>query len=257
MEAVKTITLIGSGNVARHIGTALFNSGFFINQVFSKSMDNAFLLASELNALPLDDLKFLTDESDVYLICIKDDFIEEVANQFHFTNKIVAHTSGSVSMGALGKFDNYGIFYPLQTFSKEVSVNITTVPFCVEANTPTTEKLLMELGRTLSKSVYQINSEQRKKIHLSAVFACNFSNHMYSIAEEILTESNIDFNILKPLILETAKKIQDNSPAAMQTGPAKRNDSKVIKNHLEMLADSKDYQDIYKIITDNIINGKL
>ena len=256
MTSTKTITLIGAGKVATHLGKALFNQGFSINQVYSKSIDNAFSLASELNALPLDDFKFLTDESDVYLICIKDNFIEEVIKEFSFTNKIVAHTSGSVGMDVLNKFDNYGIFYPLQTFSKENNLDIPQIPFCIEGNNIETEEILFALGRELSNNVHKINSEQRKKIHLAAVFACNFSNHMYTIAEDILKQNNLDFNLLKPLIMETAKKIKGNSPSDMQTGPAKRNDTKVLKNHLEMLADLKDYQDIYRLITDTIINGK-
>ncbi|PCJ23689.1 MAG: oxidoreductase [Flavobacteriales bacterium] len=257
MRTIKTITLLGAGNVANHLGKALLNNGFSINQVYSKSIDNTYILASELNAMPCDDTKFLTNESDLYLVCIKDDFIEEIVNQLLFTNKMVAHTSGSVAMDILSKFDNYGILYPLQTFSKDKEVTISDVPFCIEANNATNEQTLLELGKKLSNSVHKINSEQRKTIHLAAVFACNFSNHMYAIAENILTQNNLDFSLLKPLILETAKKVQNNTPSTIQTGPAIRNDDDVIKNQLEMLADSKDYQDIYKLITDNIIDGKL
>ncbi|MBL4594388.1 MAG: DUF2520 domain-containing protein, partial [Flavobacteriales bacterium] len=142
-----------------------------------------------------------------------------------------------------------------QTFSKEVEVDIKKVPFCIEANNNKTEETLLSLGKSLSSDVYQINSEQRKKIHLAAVFACNFSNYMYTISEDILSGNDIDFEILKPLILETAKKIQKKPASSVQTGPAKRNDEAVIKNHLEMLADSKDYQDIYRLITKNIIKN--
>ena len=255
MVVAKTITLIGAGNVATHLGKALFDKGYSINQVYSQSLDNASSLASELNAMPCDDIKFLTDESDLYLICIKDDFIKEIAKRLPFTNKTVAHTSGSVPMECLSKFDNHGIFYPLQTFSKEVLVDISTIPFCIEGNNNETEEILLKLGEALSQYVHKINSEQRKKIHLAAVFSCNFSNYMYSISEDILNQNDIDFDILKPLILETAKKIQNNAPKSTQTGPASRNDEGIIKNHIEFLADSKDYQDIYKIITANIIKN--
>ena len=253
ITVIKTITIIGSGNVATHLGRALFNKGFAINQVYSYSKDNAFELANELNAMPCDDIKFISDESDAYVVCIKDDFIEEIVQEFLFKNKIVVHTSGSIPMKVLSHFENHGIFYPLQTFSKEKEVNITEVPFCIEANNEETKKALIDLANVLSNNVNEINSEQRKKIHLAAVFACNFSNFMYTVSEDILKENNIDFNILKPLILETAKKIQDNSPASMQTGPAKREDKDVIQNHLKQLENNSDYQDIYKLITDNII----
>lgn len=256
METVKTITLIGAGNVATHLGKALLKKGFSINQVYSKSIDNAFALASELNAMPCDDIKFLTDESDVYIICIKDDFIEEISQQLLFENKLVVHTSGSVSMNTLNRFDHYGIFYPLQTFSKEKEVSFSEVPLCIEANSKETEQTLLSLGKSLSNNVQLINSEQRKKIHLAAVFACNFSNYLYAVSEDILNQNNIDFELLKPLILETANKIKNNTAKSMQTGPAQRNDEAIIKNQIDMLADSKDYQEIYKLITDNIINGK-
>lgn len=253
---IKNITILGSGNVATHLGKAFLNKGFSINQIYSQFKDNAFELANELNAMPCDDIQFITDESDLYIICIKDDFIEEIAQQLHFKNKIVAHTSGSIGMNTLSQFDNYGILYPLQTFSKEAEVNINEVPFCIEANNDATKQTLLELSKTLSKNVYEIDSEQRKKIHLAAVFACNFSNYMYTIADDLLTQNNIDFEILKPLILETAKKIQSNSPAAMQTGPAKRNDQEVIKKHSKMLSDSPGQQQIYDLISQVIIDSQ-
>ena len=255
METPKTITLIGAGNVATHLGRALFQKGYSINQVYSKSIDNAFLLASEFNAMPCDDLKFLTDESDVYLICINDDFISDIVNQLFFSNKLVAHTSGSVPLDILKKFDKHGIFYPLQTFSKEKEIDFTNTPLCIEANNSDTEQILILLGESLSNNVQLISSEQREKIHLAAVFACNFSNYMYTISEAILSKNDIDFDILKPLIIETAKKIQNNTASSMQTGPAIRNDEAVIKKHIDLLENTKDYQDIYKIITDNLIKG--
>jgi predicted short-subunit dehydrogenase-like oxidoreductase (DUF2520 family) len=150
-------------------------------------------------------------------------------------------------------FNNYGIFYPLQTFSKTKAVNISEVPFCIEANTDKNEQLLVDLAKVLSNNVELINSEQRKKLHLAAVFACNFSNYMYTIADELLSNDNLDLNLLKPLIIETANKIKDNSPKAMQTGPAKRNDKAVIEKQLQLLANNPAYKDIYQLITEQII----
>ena len=250
---IKTITIIGAGNLATHLGRALLHKGFEINQVYSYAKDNAFELANELNAMPCDEIKFISDESDLYLVCIKDDKIQQVVNELSFKKKIVVHSSGSIPMDVLNQFANYGILYPLQTFSKEKEVIMENVPFCIEANNERTKKSLMDLAKVLSNNVQEINSEQRKMIHLAAVFACNFSNHMYTISEDILKQNNLDFNLLKPLILETAKKIQDNSPATVQTGPAKRNDKEVIENHVKQLENNSVYQDIYKLITETII----
>ena len=159
-------------------------------------------------------------------------------------------------MNVISDFDNNGIFYPLQTFSKDKGVDISSVPFCIEANNTETQNTLFNLAKTLSNNVQLITSEQRKVIHLAAVFACNFSNNMYAIADDILLQNGMDLNLLKPLIKETANKIQKDSPKHVQTGPARRNDQEVIKNHIQMLADSKDYQDIYELITNNIIKNK-
>jgi predicted short-subunit dehydrogenase-like oxidoreductase (DUF2520 family) len=252
---IKTITIIGAGNVATHIGRALLNKGFEINQVYSYSKHNAFELANELNAMPCDDIKYISDESDIYIVCIKDDYIKEVVQQISFKSKVVVHTSGSIPMNVLDQFENHGIFYPLQTFSKEKDVDMKNVPFCIEANNNETKTTLLELAKGLSNNVNEINSEQRKKIHLAAVFACNFSNYMYTISENILKQDNIDFNIIKPLILETAKKIQNKKPFEMQTGPAKRKDNEVIDNQMEQLVNQPDYQDIYKLITQSIIKN--
>ncbi|MDG1476510.1 MAG: DUF2520 domain-containing protein [Vicingaceae bacterium] len=257
---IKNITILGSGNVATHLGKALLKEGYSINQVYSPNKDNAFDLANELNAMPCDDPKFITDESHIYIIAIKDDFIDKIAQQLLLKDKIVVHTSGSIAMDVLSQFDNHGIFYPLQTFSKDTAVNISDVPFCIEANNEATKNHLLALAKTLSNKVYEIDSEQRKKIHVAAVFACNFSNYLCSISEDILKENNMDLDILKPLILETAQKIQTNSPIAVQTGPAKRNDQEVIENHIKLLGNTEAYKDIYQLITDNIIkqhNGKL
>ena len=255
MDSLQTITFIGSGNVATHLAKTLFYKGFVIHEVYSKSLEKAQLLASKINAKACNQIEQLSNESDIYIICIKDDFIQEIVEKLSFKNKLIVHTSGSISIDALKSFEHYGIFYPLQTFSKEKEVNMFEVPFCIEANTKITEQALINLGESISEYVYLINSEQRKKLHLAAVFACNFTNYMYQIANDITRKNDIDFDILKPLIIETAKKIKKKTPKSMQTGPAKRKDEVVIKNHLELLNDSPDYQQIYKLISDNIIKN--
>lgn len=257
MKSKKPITFIGAGNVASHLAKAFFSKGFTISKIYSKSIDNAKILATIVNAQACDDLYELTDENHIYIVCVSDDAITNVLNKISIKKPLIIHTSGSVNIDVFKSkdFANYGIFYPLQTFSKNKDVNISTVPFCIEANTKENENTLLALANILSNNVQLINSEERKKLHLAAVFACNFSNYMYTIADELLSESNLDLNLLKPLIIETANKIKDSNPKDMQTGPAKRNDKAIIENHLQLLAKSKDYQDIYKLITENIIKN--
>lgn len=251
------ITFIGAGNVASHLAKAFFSKGFTISYIYSKSLENAQLLAAMVNAKACDDLSELIDNNSIYIIAVNDDVIEEVLTKIKIKKNLIVHTSGSINIKVFASngYENFGIFYPLQTFSKNKEVNINEVPFCIEANTTRNENILLDLAQSLSSHVQLINSEERKQLHLAAVFACNFSNYMYTIADELLAKNNLDLNLLKPLIIETANKIKDNKPAFMQTGPAKREDKAVIENHLQLLAKSKDYQDIYKLITENIIKN--
>lgn len=255
---IKKITIIGAGNVATHLGKSFAINNYLINQVYSHSIENAKSLATEVSSEATNNIAELKADSDFYIICVKDDVINELIKRIPFKDKLIAHTSGSVSMDAFkeNNFLNYGIFYPLQTFSKNKEVDLNKVPFCIEGANPTTEKELIGLAQQLTSKAYSISSEQRKVVHLAAVFACNFSNFMYTIADDITSKHNINFEILKPLILETAKKINNDSPFSMQTGPATRNDQEIIKNHIHMLADNKDYQDIYELITQSIIDKK-
>jgi predicted short-subunit dehydrogenase-like oxidoreductase (DUF2520 family) len=255
---INKVSIIGAGNVATHLAKSFFDNGFDIGQVFSRNLDNATILANQINAKAINTLSLLNSKADFYLICVKDDAVEQVLKNILFKDKVIAHTSGSVSMDIFfaNNYLNYGIFYPLQTFSKDKEVNLKEIPFCIEGSNKSTENQLFEMALNLSDSVHFVNSEQRKVLHLAAVFACNFTNYMYTIANDITTKNDIDFDILKPLIKETAQKIMDNSPLAMQTGPAKRNDEEIIKNHLQMLSNNKAYQAIYKLITEQIINNK-
>lgn len=255
MKDIKTITFIGAGNVATHLAKAFFFEDFEIEQVYSNNIDNALALADEVNSIAIDNVINLNSNSDLYIVAIKDDAIENVLQQIIDKNIFIVHTSGSIPITVFEQtgFNNYGIFYPLQTFSKLKAINLLDVPFCIEANEQ--EDILVELANKLSNSVHRVDSEQRKKLHLAAVFACNFTNHMYAIAEDLCLKNNVNFNILKPLIRETAEKITLNHAKDVQTGPAKRKDEKIIENHIEQLSDSKSYQDIYKLITESIINN--
>lgn len=149
---------------------------------------------------------------------------------------------------------NYGVLYPVQTFSKEKEIDFSNVPICIEANNEFNNDILKQFSKKISSKVIKVSSVQRKNIHLSAVFACNFVNHMYNIAAHLLNEDDISFDILKPLISETAIKVMNNSPQDMQTGPAIRNDKIVIENHLESLNNDKELQKIYRFVSENIKN---
>ncbi|HRN42241.1 MAG TPA: DUF2520 domain-containing protein [Vicingus sp.] len=256
MKEIKNISFIGSGNVASHLAIALFRNNFSIKQVFSKSFKNANSLAKKVNAQPIESMSQLSNNADLYIIAVPDDAIENIINQFPFKDKLVVHTSGSVNLESFSKkqFQHFGIFYPLQTFSKKIAVDFKHILFCLEANTSANLKVIEKITKQLSDKVYHVNSEQRKLLHLAAVFACNFSNNMYQIAFDICQQNQLNFDILKPLIVETANKIVNQTPLEAQTGPAKRNDVKTIEKHLALLDNQKKYQEIYRLVTENILS---
>lgn len=257
MESKITISIIGAGNLATQLGITLHKEGYLISQVYSRTSKSAVILSKKLNAKPISDFKKLSTDSSIYIIAVKDDAIESIAKQLKLKDKIVVHTSGSVPMNVLKKCSkNYGVFYPLQTFSKNKTAEFKTIPICIEANNTSTSTTLQYFAKSISGNVQKVNSEQRKKIHLAAVFACNFSNHMYAIAESILAKNKLSLDLLKPLIEETANKIKDNKPNAVQTGPAIRKDKKTLEAHLKLLSKEKDLQKIYSLISGSIAKTK-
>jgi predicted short-subunit dehydrogenase-like oxidoreductase (DUF2520 family) len=247
---MKNIILLGSGNVATHLGIALKNSNYTIVQVFSKSIKNAKLLAKKLDTHFTNDLTKLKP-ADLIIVSINDDAILSVLSQIK--NTAIVHTSGSIGLNVFKEqFSNYGVFYPLQTFNQEVDINITEIPFCIEGNSLEFENQLIEIAKALSNNVVKMNSQQRKQLHIAAVFACNFSNHMFNIASDLLDEKNIDFKILLPLIKETIVNLDKHKPKELQTGPAKRKDTLVIEEHIGIIKE-KEIKELYQKITTNII----
>jgi len=242
-----SVIILGSGNLATHLIDA-FSKAINIEliQVYARR-ENAQGLDQSIETTT--DLKKLKD-ADVYIIAISDDAISEFSLQFPLKDKLVVHTSGSVALTTLQNSGNKGVFYPLQTFSKKHKVNFNEIPICIEAESKKDITLLQELANSISDKVYSISSEQRKCLHLSAVFTNNFVNHIYKIGYDICNKNNIPFEVLQPLILESAKKIATYNPADIQTGPAYRNDKKTISNHLELL--SNDEKKIYKLLTESI-----
>lgn len=252
----KKIIFIGSGNVATHLSIGLKAAGNTILQVFSRKISKAKRLAKKLNCQALNDMRLINKDADLYVIAVHDDGIAKVAElltQQIGNNKTVVHTSGSIPSQVLKPyFKIYGIFYPLQTMSVSEPVNLKEVPFCIFSNRKTKEQQLIKLAKTLSPKVYSIDDEQRAKLHVAAVLVNNFSNHLFYLAKDILTSEKLEFDILKPLINETTRKIQREDPYAMQTGPARRGDEKVIQKHLNFLEKHPAIQEIYRIISDNI-----
>jgi predicted short-subunit dehydrogenase-like oxidoreductase (DUF2520 family) len=249
---MKNIVLIGSGNVATHLGLSLVNRGYKIKQVWSKQLKNADILAKKLNSTSIDNLNKLKN-ADLYVVAVKDDALESVTQQLNVKN--IIHTSGSIGLEVFNnKCKNSGVFYPLQTFNKEISLDFSKTPICIEANNKLFKNKLINIGNNLSDKVVTMSSEQRKRLHIAAVFACNFTNHMFSLSDTILAKSNIDFKLLLPLINQTVRKINQKKPSEVQTGPAKRKDKKVIQSHINSISDKKT-KEIYKLISNSILKN--
>ncbi|MDF2432042.1 MAG: hypothetical protein JWP44_1673 [Mucilaginibacter sp.] len=252
------ITIIGSGNVATHLAAAFKNAGHRIMQIYSRDMHNAALLAYHVGAEAINDLNSISQETDLFIISVKDDVIVPIAQELAKHGKLIVHTSGATDLEALLAFTpRAGVFYPLQTLSKNKEVNFLTVPLCIEGAAENITKELEELARSVSNNVYRVNSGQRKILHLAAVFACNFPNYLYGVARELLTAHQMDFELLRPLILETAQKVQDHLPVEVQTGPAIRNDQATMKAHLRMLEDEPALKLIYNVLSQAIIKNDI
>ena len=248
------VSIIGSGNVAQHLIVAFSKTtDIELVQVFArKDAAVAHLTSPDKIYTNFNDII----AADLFIIAITDDAITEVSAAIPFSSELVVHTSGSVSIEAIDNKNRPGVFYPLQTFSKSKEVDFKTIPICIETKNEKDFQILEKVAKSISNSVFKINSEQRKAIHIAAVFVCNFVNHLYQIGNDICIENDLPFDILKPLIQETANKILTLSPNHAQTGPAKRKDIQTINAHLNFLSNDNQ-KEIYKMLTKSIIdNGK-
>jgi predicted short-subunit dehydrogenase-like oxidoreductase (DUF2520 family) len=247
------IVLIGTGNVATRLGMALRAKNADIVQVFGRSGTDASRLASVLGCSFTTDVKNLATNAEVYLMAVSDDAISVLAAELSIKDHLIVHTAGSVSMDVLASGSiNYGVLYPLQTLSVQKEVDFSHVPLCIEASSKANLEKLRMLAGTISDRVVEMDSQQRLQLHLAAVYVCNFVNHLYAIGDELLKEQNLDFNLLKPLISETAEKVMHFSPLDMQTGPAIRGNMAVMESHLDMLEQHPEWKKIYEIMSDNI-----
>ncbi len=248
------IVLLGSGNVATHLGLAFSDAGHSILQVWSRDIGNATLLADRIGARAIDQLDELTNEADMYIISVLDDAIPSLVGQLKHLSATIVHTSGSTNMQVLAGFPNYGVLYPLQTFSKLAAIDLSKTPFLLEASNAEALSKLKILASSVSTDIQYCTSEQRIKLHIAAVFSCNFSNYLYTIAQELLSDNNLDFSLIRPLILQTAEKVMDNLPSEVQTGPAVRRDQLTLDRHREQLVDHPEWLRIYNLLSEDIIS---
>jgi len=249
------IVLVGSGNVATQLGRAFKMAGQDIVQVWSRDIDHARELADTLASEPISDLFDLDKNADLYIISVKDEAIKQLAHELKVGDKLIVHTSGSTGIDVLeGSSTKIGVFYPLQTFSKVKSVDFRLIPIAIEGNTPEVASTIRAIADRLSEKVIELSSEQRKALHIAAVFACNFTNHLFALSQELLSEQNLDFDLLRPLITETASKVQLNDPITMQTGPAVRRDQSTMDAHLDLLSDKPELKELYQKLSQSIVN---
>jgi predicted short-subunit dehydrogenase-like oxidoreductase (DUF2520 family) len=253
MPGIKNIVVIGAGNVGCHLARKLHEASFNIVQVAGRHEENIKILAQDVEARHTLDPGQVIKGQDLYILALPDEVIEEVLPKLSLIDELIVHTSGSAPMSILAPCSgNYGVLYPLQTFTRHREIDLKKIPVLVEANRIDNEDLLVDLGKRLSEKVMIVDSVRRQYLHIAAVFASNFSNHMYDIARTILEEHGLDFDLLSPLINETAAKAMALGPDKAQTGPARRRDVKVMQKHLEMLKDNPAAMEIYRRISDSI-----
>ncbi len=250
------ITIIGAGNVGYHLSQRLVEVGHVVPQIFSRQTNKAVRISRIIRANPIDNISSLQDNSNLYIIAVKDDAITSVAEKMRKRlpgNTWVVHTSGSTPSTVLAPhFNNFGIFYPLQTFSINRMADFLNIPILVDANKELMRNKLFQLAETVSPKVHFINDEQRAKVHVNAVMVNNFTNHLYSIAEDIMRKEELPMEVLIPLIQETSKKVALYPAREMQTGPAIRGDDATIQRHLEFLNGYKNYKKVYEMMTESL-----
>lgn len=252
------VSFIGSGNLAWHLAPAFDNAGFIVKEVYSRNHRHAEALTGRLYQAEVKaSLDFSTSDSTVFIIAVNDDSISEIAREIILPDDaVLAHTSGSVPLSDLqfAATPNIGVFYPLQTFSKSKKIDFKSTPIFVESNNEETESVLLNLAKAISGQARVISSEERKALHVAAVFASNFTNHMLALSQKVMQENSLEFDWLKPLIVETLNKSLQLGPEAAQTGPARRGDLETLEKHMAFLQTDPDLSELYKIISQHIIN---
>jgi predicted short-subunit dehydrogenase-like oxidoreductase (DUF2520 family) len=247
------IGIVGSGNVAHHLAHAFyFHPEINFNSIYTRNVKTGRVLADAVQVSFIETLDEFLDLNDLIIICASDDSIDNLCKQLKGKQQIIAHTSGVVSIEVLKQAsENYGSFYPLQTFTKTREVDLKEVPFLIAASNTHSRKILEELAHLVSNKVRLVSDEKRRKLHLAAVMVNNFSNHLFALTKDYTNKLALDFDLLKPLMQETVMKALAQNPKDIQTGPAKRKDTKTIEEHLKMLENQK-LQEIYLWFTESI-----
>lgn len=257
MPMIKNIVFIGSGNVASHLAQAISNAGLNNLGFYSRNKETASQLASKHQASWGGIHEILVHDADLIIISVPDHGIEEVISKIPLTKAMIVHTSGSIDMQILAKkHTRIGVFYPLQTFSKDKELDYSNIPIMIEAQQANDLKALEKLALSITKKVYKIDSAQRKKIHIAAIFSSNFTNYLFHIAADLLSKDDIPFEVIQPLIAETVDKLKELHPYDAQTGPAARSDRETIENHLQDLKDIPEYHEIYQLMSHHIIKSR-
>ncbi|MEK6780216.1 MAG: DUF2520 domain-containing protein [Bacteroidota bacterium] len=257
MPASIFVSFIGSGSLAWHLAPALDNAGFVVKEVHSRNPQHAAELTDRLYQAEVKaTLDFSTSDSTIFIIATSDNAIESIAQEIILPeDAFLVHTSGSQPLGILrfAATNNTGVLYPLQTFSKTKKVDFKGTPIFVESNNIETEHVIMLLAKAISHKVSKIGSEERKALHVAAVFASNFTNHMLTLSKKIVEQNSLSFDLLKPLILETINKSFSVGPENAQTGPAKRGDLEILDTHLAFIREDPDLAEIYKLVSQHIL----
>jgi predicted short-subunit dehydrogenase-like oxidoreductase (DUF2520 family) len=254
---IRKIVILGAGRLAANLSTAIVREGYTVVEVYNRTQTRGKSLAGKLKANYIPETEMITPDADLYILAVSDAAIPLLLDRIKIGTNMIVHTSGTVNMDILrGVSPNFGVIYPLQTFTNDTLLRFRTVPLCIEASSGKNLLLLSSFAGSLSEKVYTISSDQRRVLHLSAVFASNFSNFMFAISQDLLREKGMDFGILEPLIRKTAANASSGDVFQMQTGPAVREDQETIREHLELLSNHPDYKEIYDLITRNIIQRK-
>jgi predicted short-subunit dehydrogenase-like oxidoreductase (DUF2520 family) len=257
MTDIKRMSLIGAGNVATHLGRGFSSTGIQIDSVYSRQLDNARILASQINATPVNSIRAVCPDSELYLICASDDAILPLANQLCevvHAKALIVHTSGSTpSLTRLPCRPATGVLYPLQSFNRYRSLDLSDIPFLITASGKSVQEQLVALAMGLSRDVRRISDEERLILHIAAVFANNFTNYLFTVAEDMLQKKQLDFNLLRPLIRETVDRILEARPVDVQTGPARRNDLVTIDKHLKTLKNNPTVSAVYSLLSQAIM----
>jgi predicted short-subunit dehydrogenase-like oxidoreductase (DUF2520 family) len=253
VQSQPSISIVGAGNVGFHLAIALHDAGFLIHSIVSRTRRKAEETAGRTGARVADDLSERDHDPDMFLLCVPDDKVPHASEALAGTRAVVAHTSGSTGIDVLKEHGpRAGVLYPLQTFTRGADMEYSDIPFLVEAKSETTEKLLCMLAERISGKMRITDSSTRLHVHMAAVFACNFGNHMAAIAEKLLEETEIGFEILVPLLDQTYHKIRTMSPSEAQTGPAVRKDQGTMDKHLKALANHPELHELYLRISNHI-----